>query len=98
MGNRSTVLSDCELIRKTLFDTTALDAEMQQEQDEMAVVSELMQAHIKKNASVARKPTHWKRDVLKNGITMLLNITTHSKRKKKSGCEKARKSALLSQL
>lgn len=54
MGNRSTVLSDCELIRKTLFDTTALDAEMQQEQDEMAVVSELMQAHIKKNASVAQ--------------------------------------------
>ena len=33
---------------------TALDAEMQQEQDEMAVVSELMQAHIKKNASVAQ--------------------------------------------
>ena len=27
---------------------------MQQEQDEMAVVSELMQAHIKKNASVAQ--------------------------------------------
>ena len=42
MGNRSTVLADCELIRQTLCDTTALDAEMQQEQDEMAVVSELM--------------------------------------------------------
>ena len=54
MGNRSTVLADCELIRQTLCDTTALDAEMQQEQDEMAVVSELMQAHIKKNASVAQ--------------------------------------------
>jgi hypothetical protein len=48
------VLADCELIRQTLCDTTALDAEMQQEQDEMAVVSELMQAHIKKNASVAQ--------------------------------------------
>lgn len=48
MGNRSTVLADCELIRQTLCDTTALDAEMQQEQDEMSVVSELMQAHIKK--------------------------------------------------
>jgi hypothetical protein len=54
MGNRSTVLADCELIRQTLCDTTALDAEMQQEQDEMAVVSELMQVHIKKNASVAQ--------------------------------------------
>jgi hypothetical protein len=54
MGNRSTVLADCELIRQTLCDATELDAEMQQEQDEMAVVSELMQAHIKKNASVAQ--------------------------------------------
>ncbi|AGG07282.1 site-specific recombinase domain-containing protein [Dehalococcoides mccartyi BTF08] len=54
MGNRSTVLADCELIRQTLCDTTTLDAEMQQEQDEMIVVSELMQAHIKKNASVAQ--------------------------------------------
>ena len=54
MGNRSTVLADCELIRQTLCETTALDAEMQQEQDEMAVVSELMQSHIKKNASVAQ--------------------------------------------
>ena len=54
MGNRSTVLADCELIRQTLCDTKALHAEMQQEQDEMAVVSELMQAHIKKNASVAQ--------------------------------------------
>ena len=54
MGNRSTVLADCELIRQTLCDTTALDTEMQQDQDEMAVVSELMQAHIKKNASVAQ--------------------------------------------
>ena len=54
MGNRSTVLADCELIRQTLCDTTTLDAEMQQEQDEMTVVSEFMQAHIKKNASVAQ--------------------------------------------
>ncbi|NLX92888.1 MAG: hypothetical protein GXZ02_03320 [Clostridiales bacterium] len=50
----TTVLADCELIRQTLCDTKALYAEMQQEQDEMAVVSELMQAHIKKNASVAQ--------------------------------------------
>lgn len=54
MGSRITVLADCEFIRQTLCDTSALDAEMQQEQDEMAIVSELMQAHIKKNASVAQ--------------------------------------------
>ncbi|MFZ3131475.1 MAG: hypothetical protein WA125_10345 [Desulfosporosinus sp.] len=99
MGNRSTVLADCELIRQTLCGTTALDAEMQQEQDEMAVVSELMQTHIKKNASVAQSQvsTHCKPDLLKIAITPLLNNTPHSKRKKKSGCEKVRKSALLSQ-
>ena len=54
MGNRSTVLADCELIRQTLCDTAALATEIRQEQDEMTVVSELMQAHIKKNASVAQ--------------------------------------------
>jgi hypothetical protein len=54
IGNRTTVLADCELIRQTLCDTTQLDAEMQREQDEMTVASELMKAHIKKNASVAQ--------------------------------------------
>ena len=54
MGSRSTVIADCELIRQTLSDTTQLDSEMQREQDEMAVVSELMKAHVKKNASVAQ--------------------------------------------
>lgn len=54
MGNCSTVLANCELIRQTLCDTMALDAKMQREHDEMTVVSELMQAHIKKNASVAQ--------------------------------------------
>ena len=54
MGNRTTVLADCELIRQTLCDTSALESEMQREQDEMAVASELMKAHIKKNATVAQ--------------------------------------------
>lgn len=54
MGSRATVIADCELIRQTLCDTTKLDAEMQREHDEMAVASELMKAHIKKNASVAQ--------------------------------------------
>jgi hypothetical protein len=54
MDSRTTVIADCELIRRTLCDTSALDAEMQREQDEMTVASEIMKAHIKKNASVAQ--------------------------------------------
>ena len=54
MGNRDAVLADCELIRQTLCDTAQLDVDMQREHDEMTVASELMKAHIKKNASVAQ--------------------------------------------
>ena len=54
MGSRDTVLTDCELIRQTLCDTVEIDTAMQREHDEMVVVSELMQTHIKKNASVAQ--------------------------------------------
>lgn len=54
MGDRKTVLADCEMIRQTLCDTAQLDADMRREQDEMTVVSELMKAHIKTNASVAQ--------------------------------------------
>ena len=54
MGSRTTAIADCELIRQTLCDTTQIDTEMQQQHDEMAVASELMKAHIKKNASVAQ--------------------------------------------
>ena len=54
MGNRTSVLADCELIRQTLCDTTALDSEMKHEQDEMVLLSEMMKAHIKKNATVAQ--------------------------------------------
>ena len=54
MGNRASVLADCELIRQTLCDTTEIDANLQHEQEEMVLLSELMQAHIKKNATVAQ--------------------------------------------
>jgi len=54
MGNRASVLADCELIRQTLCDTTEIDAEMQHEQEEMTLLSEMMQTHIKKNATVAQ--------------------------------------------
>lgn len=54
MGSRTTVIADCELIRQTLCDTTQIDSEIQREHDEMAVATELMKAHIKRNASVAQ--------------------------------------------
>ena len=54
MGSRNVVITDCELIRQTLCDTTQLDSDMQREQDEMTVASELMKAHVKKNAPVAQ--------------------------------------------
>ena len=54
MGDRENVIADCELIRQTLCTTEELDAGMQQAQDEMTVIAELMQAHIKKNASIAQ--------------------------------------------
>ncbi len=53
MGNRD-VIADCELIRQTLCTTVEIDAGIQQAQDEMTVVAGLMQAHIKKNASIAQ--------------------------------------------
>ena len=59
MGNRESVIADCELIRQTLCDTAELDAGMQQAQDEMTFVAGLMQAHIKKNASIAQSQTDY---------------------------------------
>ena len=54
MCDRKAVLADCERIRQTLCDTSPIDAEIQRMNDEMAVMAKLMQAHIKKNASVAQ--------------------------------------------
>jgi site-specific DNA recombinase len=59
MGSRKSVIADCELIRQTLCTTVELDAGMQQAQDEMTVVAGLMQAHVKKNASVAQSQTDY---------------------------------------
>ncbi|MGI5900237.1 MAG: hypothetical protein ACOX8S_10010 [Christensenellales bacterium] len=59
MGNRKNVIADCELIRQTLCTTEELDAGMQQAQDEMTVIAGLMQAHIKKNASIAQSQSNY---------------------------------------
>jgi len=54
LSNRDSIIADCELIRQTICTTVELDVGMQQAQDEMTVVAGLMQAHVKKNASVAQ--------------------------------------------
>ena len=59
MGNRENVIADCELIRQTLCTTEKIDAGIQQAQDEMTVIAGLMQAHIKKNASIAQSQTDY---------------------------------------
>jgi hypothetical protein len=92
MGNRTMIIADCELIRQTLCDTTQIDSEILREHDEMIVASELVKAHIKKNASVAQsqEASHWKPGVLRHAITPPWNITLPSKRKKISEIAKTR--------
>ena len=62
LGNRRSLLADCEMIRKTLCDTEPLDAEMQREEDEQNVCSELMKAHVRKNASVAQSQDEYNKE------------------------------------
>lgn len=95
MGNRSTVLADCELIRQTLCDTTTLDAEMQQEQ-EMVVMSELMQAHIKKNAFVAQSQETYALEIerIENRYNAAFEHYTTLEKEKEKRNKKAKKSAL----
>ena len=59
MGSREGVLADCEISRQILCNTVELDVGMQQAQDEMTVVAGLMQAHVKKNASVAQSQAEY---------------------------------------
>lgn len=54
LGNRKQLLSDCELIRQTLCDTSEIEAKMQSVSDDMEVVAGLMKAHVEKNATVAQ--------------------------------------------
>lgn len=54
MIDRSTVLADCEEIRKMLCDTADLDSQIQQQEDEMTIAAQLMQEHVRRNASVAQ--------------------------------------------
>ena len=54
MADRESVITDCELMRQVLSDTTALDAELDSLSEEITVVAELVKACIRENASTAQ--------------------------------------------
>ena len=54
MKNRDSVIADCELMRKVLSDTSALDTEISGLNEEIDVVAELVKACIKENATTAQ--------------------------------------------
>ncbi|MCE5197072.1 MAG: recombinase family protein [Negativicutes bacterium] len=54
MADREGVISDCALMRRVLSDTTALDAELDNLNEEITVVSELVKTCVKENASTAQ--------------------------------------------
>ena len=54
MENRNGIISDCELMRQTLSDCTALDTEIDRLTEEIEVVAEMVKACVKENASAAQ--------------------------------------------
>ena len=54
MENRDGIVSDCELMRRTLSDCTALDTEIDRLTEEIEVVAEMVKACVKENASAAQ--------------------------------------------
>ena len=54
MSNRKQILEDCELMRRSLTDFDALDARIEQLDEEAKMVEELVRAVVKENASTAQ--------------------------------------------
>jgi len=54
MGSRSQVIADCELMRRSLTDFEAFDAEIARQLEESEVVAELVKVAVKKNASASQ--------------------------------------------
>ena len=54
MADREGVISDCALMRRVISDTTALDAELYNLNEEITVVSELVKTCVKENASTVQ--------------------------------------------
>jgi ethanolamine utilization protein EutQ (cupin superfamily) len=54
MGNRPQVIADCELMRRSLTDFDALDAEIAHQLEETEIVAEMVKSVVKENASTAQ--------------------------------------------
>ena len=54
MADRESVISDCASMRRVLSDTTTLDAELDDLNEEITVVAELVKACVRENASTAQ--------------------------------------------
>ena len=54
MGKRAQIIEDCELMRKKLTDFKSLDADIERQLEETQVVSELVKAAVKENATTAQ--------------------------------------------
>ena len=54
METRDSVIADCEMMREMRTDFTTIDAEINQWQEELAVIAELVKACIRENASTAK--------------------------------------------
>ena len=54
MQNQKQVIEDCELMRRSLTDFDAIDAEIARQLEETEVVAELVKATVKENASTAQ--------------------------------------------
>lgn len=54
MTNLPQIIADCELMRKSLTDFAALDAEIARQTEETKVVAELVRAAVRENASTAQ--------------------------------------------
>ena len=54
MSNRSKVISDCEVMRHELTNTEALDMEIDRQNAELHVISEMVKSLVKENASTAQ--------------------------------------------
>lgn len=61
MENRLEVIKDCELMRRSLTDFDALEAEIARQLEETEVVAEMVKAAVKENASTAQSQEEYLR-------------------------------------
>ncbi len=87
MADRESIISDCELMRQVLSDTTALDAELDSLNEEITVVSELVKTCVRENASTAQSQEEYAKKY--NGL--LARYEKATARLKEVTAEKERK-------